>query len=125
MCLKTKRDKKIALISSAILSVIVGGALYLKFMPKVSLSKYTKTCLYFAVLDDEICRNELEGNFIRDNEIKFPARPESVHYRYKMFLDIYKGYSKKELNKEMQTFEKRLQESKQYLNKPKQKMTLK
>lgn len=39
--------------------------------------------LYMALLDDEICRNELEGNIIGGEEIRFPPKAESLHYRYR------------------------------------------
>ena len=39
------------------------------------LKEYTRRALYMALLDDEICRNELEGNIIGGEEIRFPPRP--------------------------------------------------
>lgn len=104
----------------------LGGMTYLayKFLPKMSLKEYTKACLYIAVMDDEICRNELEGNFIEGEEIIFPNKKDSLKYKYDIFLKTYKTYSKKKLEEEIQMFESRLEESKKYINEPKVELNL-
>lgn len=96
------------------MSICIGGAvLAYHRLPRVSLKKYTKICLYLAVMDDEICRNELEGNYIGNKKIVFPSRRESLQYRYHLALERYKRLSLKELEDEMSKLEKRLEESKQ------------
>lgn len=89
--------------------------LFSRFKTKEPLQEYTKICLYIAVMDDEIGRNELEGNFIGDDEIKFPPRRESLQYRYHMFLEMFKEYSLEELEAEILVYEERLESSKIYL----------
>ncbi|MCT4584631.1 MAG: hypothetical protein N4A54_06870 [Peptostreptococcaceae bacterium] len=86
--------------------------IYYKFIPKMSLKKYTQACLYLAVMDDEICRNELEGEYVDGKEINFPQRRESLQYKYRLFLDMYKTYSKRKLEKIIKEYEERLEESK-------------
>lgn len=118
-------DNKTIIISamSAVIAVTI-IICYFKFMPKIPLKEYTKLCLYFAAMDDEICRNELEGNFVNGKKILFPPKDESIHYRYKLFLDTYKKYTRKELEQERERFIKRLEESQQYIGTPKQELEL-
>lgn len=89
----------------------------LKIFPKVPFKSYTQMCLYMAVMDDEICRNELEGNTIEGRKIIFPPKRESLQYRYHLFLKMYKQFSSRQLEQEIKKMEKRLQESKLYLHK--------
>ena len=49
---------------------------------RIPLEEYTRYALYMAVMDDEICRNELEGNWIDGKEITFPPKMESLQQRY-------------------------------------------
>lgn len=106
-------------------SVLSGiGYIYYKFIPKMPFKKYTEACLYMAVMDDEICRNELEGNYIDEQEIVFPSKRESLQYRYHLFLDMYKTYSKKKLEKEIYKLEKRLEESRQYIDMDKEELSI-
>lgn len=86
------------------------------FLPKISLDTYKKICWEFAKLDDEICRNELDGNFINGERIKFPPKEESIHYRYNLFLDYYKKYSIEDLKKERKRLLNRHKASTQYIN---------
>ena len=105
-------------------SLVIGGQMIYKKVPKVSFAEYSKYCLFFAVLDDEICRNELDGNTVEGKEIVFPQKTESIHYRYKLFLETYIKFSKGELEQEMKRLEKRLEESKQYIGKAKEEITI-
>lgn len=57
-------------------------------MIRMPLKEFTRYALYMAVLDDEICRNELEGNQIGDEVITFPPKEETLQYRYHLFLQM-------------------------------------
>lgn len=103
-------------IISAIGICIGGVALAYCKLPSVSWKKYTKICLYLAVMDDEICRNELEGNHVGNKRIVFPPRRDSLQYRYHLFLKTYKRLSLQQLEEEISKFEKRLEESREYIN---------
>lgn len=99
------------------IGICIGGvALVYYKLPSVSWKKYTKICLYLAVMDDEICRNELEGNHVGNKRIVFPPRRDSLQYRYHLFLKTYKQLSLQQLEEEISKFEKRLEESREYIN---------
>ena len=55
-----KTRYKIAALSGL---AVVAGALCRSLMIRMPLKEFTRCALYMAVMDDEICRNELEGNF--------------------------------------------------------------
>lgn len=113
-------QRKLIAYVTAMGSILAGvGYVYYIFIPKMSMKKYTQACLYLAVMDDEICRNELEGNFVEGKPIVFPPKRESLQYRYHLFLEMYKQYSKKKLEEEIKSMEERLEESKQYVGKEK------
>ena len=114
-----KKSLKIARFVGICATISSAAYLVVKFVPKMSIKKYMQACLYIAVMDDEICRNELEGNIIGGKEIVFPPKRESLQYRYHLFLSMYKNYSSKKLEKEIVTYEKRLQTSKRYINRKK------
>lgn len=116
-------DKKWRILNGLLISSI-GVACYRYFFPKISLKTYTNLCLSFAIMDDEIARNELGGNFVGGKEIIFPPKEQSINNRYRMFLQMYKKYSSKELEQEQENFSKRLEESRRYTNEPKQKLEL-
>lgn len=86
---------------------------------RMPLKEYTRYALYMATLDDEICRNELEGNRIQGETIVFPPKDESLQYRYHLFLEMNRKKSRKAIQVEIKQLEQRLEESKQYLNEPK------
>ena len=44
----------------------------------MSLKEFSRYALCMAVIDDEICRNELEGNQIGDEVITFPPKKETL-----------------------------------------------
>lgn len=121
----TKKAKRIVYAkTTGIVGIVVGTVmgswyLYKKHIPKMKLKTYTKNCLYMATLDDEICRNELEGNRVEGKEIVFPPKRESLQYRYHMFLEMYKEYSEKKLEREIVKLEIRAKKSRQYIEKGK------
>lgn len=67
-----KARHKIVLLSC--LAVVAGTTCYWRWMIRMPLKEFTRYALYMAVMDDEICRNELEGNQIGDAVITFPPR---------------------------------------------------
>lgn len=105
-----------------ILIISIGSLIAYKLNYKMSLKEYRKYALYMAVLDDEICRIELEENIIDSKEIKFPKKMETLTYRYDLFLNMNRKKSKKELQNEIDVLEMRLEESKKYLHQKKAKL---
>ena len=101
-----------------VLTACLGGAAWYKRMYQMPLKEYTRQALYMAALDDEICRNELEGERIGGEVICFPSKAESLQYRYHLFLAINRGKSRKTLQAETAEMERRLEESKTYLRQP-------
>ena len=81
-----KKGCKIALVGG--LAAVVGIAACWKWMIRMPLGEFTRYALYMAVLDDEICRNELEGNQIGDQVITFAPRVETLQERYHLFLEL-------------------------------------
>ena len=67
-----KKGCKLAVLSG--LTVAVSAAAYWKRVIQIPLKEFTRYALYMAVMDDEICRNELEGNQIGDEVIIFPPK---------------------------------------------------
>ena len=80
----------------------------------------TRYALYMAVLDDEICRNELEGNQIGDQVISFAPRAETLQERYRLFLELNRTKDRRQLQEEIADLEQRLQESRQYAGQPRE-----
>lgn len=74
----------------------------------VTEDSFQKDCIYLAALDDEICRREWNGKKINGDVINFPPKRESLYYRYQLFSEMFAGYSRKELDKEIKKFEQRL-----------------
>lgn len=104
---------KITILGISILSL---GATIIakKLLPKVPLRKYTKNCLYIAIMDDEIARNNFEGKKIEKGDtIIFPDRRETLMYRYRLHLELYKKYTEEELEKEIKLYERLLVESRE------------
>ena len=77
-----KTRHKIAALSG--LAVVVGIACR-SLMIRMPLKEFTRYALYMAVMDDEICRNELEGNQVGDEVITFPPKPDTLLKRYHFF----------------------------------------
>ena len=86
------------------------------------LKEFTRYALYMAVMDDEICRNELEGNQIGDEVITFPPKEETLQYRYHLFLQMNRTKSRRQIREKISEMEQRLQESRQYIGQPKEQL---
>ena len=102
------------------LAAVAGAAICWRRMIRMPLREFTRCALYMAVMDDEICQNELEGNQIGDTVIAFPPREESLQERYHLFLKMNRTKSRRQLQAEIADMEQRLQESRQYLDQPKE-----
>ena len=111
-----KRGHKIAAIGC--LAAVVGSAARWQWMIRMPLREFTRYALYMAVMDDEICRNELEGNQIGDEVITFPPKAETLQERYHLFLQMNRAKSRHQIQKEVLEMEQRLQESRQYIGQP-------
>lgn len=84
-----KTSHKIAALGS--LTAVAGAAACWKWMIRMPLKEFTRYALYMAALDDEICRNELEGNQIGGEVITFPPKAETLQERYQLFLQMNRG----------------------------------
>ena len=115
-----KKGCKIALVGG--LAVVVGAVACWKWMIRMPLGEFARCALYMAVMDDEICRNELEGNRIGDEVITFPPKEESLQYRYHLFLELNRTKDRRQLQQEIADLEQRLQESRQYRDQPKERL---
>lgn len=91
---------------------------------RMPLKEFTRYALYMAVLDDEICRNELEGNKIGDTVIQFGSKEQTLQDRYHIFLQLNRGKSRRQLQTEIAALEQRLQESRQYVDQPKEQLEI-
>ena len=94
------------------------GAIY-RWHYRMPMKEYTRSALYMAALDDEICRNELEGNRIGGETIVFPPRAETLQERYYLFLRMNRKKYRAALRAEIEAMEQRLLESRQYIRQPK------
>ena len=115
-----KKGCKIALAGG--LAVAVWAVACWKWMFRMPLKEFTRCALYMAVMDDEICRNELEGNRIGDEVITFPPKEESLQHRYHLFLQMNLRKTSAQLQEEIADMEQRLQESRQYIGQPKEQL---
>ncbi|MBS5136273.1 MAG: hypothetical protein KHZ05_12700 [Oscillospiraceae bacterium] len=104
------------------LAAVAGAAACWKWRFRMPLKEFTRYALYMAVMDDEICRNELEGNQIGDEVITFPPKEESLQYRYHLFLQMNRTKSRRQIQQEIADMEQRLQESRQYIGQPKEQL---
>lgn len=95
------------------LAVGTGAAACWRWMFRMPLKDFTRYALYMAVLDDEICRNELEGNQIGDTVIQFGSKEETLQDRYHIFLQMNRKKSRRQLRAEIAEMEQRLQASRQ------------
>lgn len=109
-----KTDHKAAILGC--LAVGTGAAACWRWMFRMPLKEFTRYALYMAVLDDEICRNELEGNRIGDTVIRFGPKEETLQDRYHIFLQMNRKKSRRQLQAEIAEMEKRLQASRQYIS---------
>lgn len=119
-----QNNKKVILFSIAGIAFTGAVCAVRKCFPKVSMKKYTQACLYMAVLDDEIARNELEGNLVVGRELIFPPRQESLQFRYQLFLNQYRRSSPRQLDEAIQSLEGRLSESRQYVGQPERELNV-
>ena len=117
-----KKTHKIAVLGC--MAAAVGSAVYRYWMIRMPLKEFTRYALYMAVMDDEICRNELEGNQIGDEVITFPPKAETLQYRYHLYLQMNRAKSRRQIQKDILTMEQRLQESRQYIGQPKVQLEL-
>lgn len=108
---------KAALLGSV--AVGVGAAACWRWQFRVSLKEFTRYALYMAVLDDEICRNELEGCTVGEEVLCFPPKSETLQGRYHFFLQRNRGKSRRQLNEELVAMEHRLQDSREVADQPK------
>lgn len=115
-----KTGHKIAALGC--LAAGAGAAACWRWLFRVPLKEFTRYALYMAVLDDEICRNELEGNQIGDEVITFPPKVDTLQERYHLFLELNRTKSRRQLQAEIADMEQRLQESRQYIGRPKEQL---
>lgn len=113
-----KKGCKIALAGG--LAVAVSAAVCRCRMIRMPVKEFTRYALYMAVMDDEICRNELEGNQVGDRVITFAPRAETLQERYHLFLEMNRTKSRRQLQQEIDDMEQRLRESRQYIGQPKE-----
>ena len=85
----------------AALAACIGGTAHLRRNIRMPVREYTRYALYMAALDDEICRNELEGKNIGGELILFPPKSESLQYRYHLFLQMNRRKSRAALQAEI------------------------
>ena len=112
-----KTGHKLAVLGC--LAVVVGSAVCWRWMFRMPLKEFTRYALYMAAMDDETCRNELEGNQIGDEVIKFPPKEKTLQDRYHLFLQMNRAKSRRQLQEEIADMEQRLQASRQYIGQPK------
>ena len=115
-----KTGHKLAVLGC--LAVVVGSAVCWRWMFRMPLKEFTRYALYMAVMDDEILRNELEGNQIGDVVITFPPKAETLQERYHLFLQTNRAKSRRQIREEIVEMEQRLQESRQYIGQPKEQL---
>ena len=82
-------------ISALGVLVVVAGTAGWKWRIRMPLKEFTRYALYMAVMDDEICRNELEGNQIGDEGVMFPPKAETLQDRDHLFLQLNRTKSRR------------------------------
>ncbi len=99
----------------ALTGLAVGAKAYVDHKKdyKIPVEQYKSMSLYMAVMDDEICRNELEGQVVNGKPIGFPPRRESLPYRNSLFLNMNKGMTRVELEERIEELELRLRQSRE------------
>lgn len=115
-----KNTHKIAVLGG--LAAVAGAAACWKWMIRMPLKSFTRYALYMAVMDDEICRNELEGNEVGDVAITFPPKEETLQDRYHLFLQMNRAKSCRQIQQEIEKMEQRLRHSQQYIGQPKERL---
>lgn len=110
------------IVALSCLAAAAGAAVRWRWIIRMPLKEFTRYALYMAVMDDEICRNELEGNWIGNEVITFPPKAKTLQERYHLFLNMNRRKSCRQLQKEIEEMEQRLQESRQYIGQPKERL---
>lgn len=108
-CRKVRKcfEGRIAVFGGGFLLGALGCCLVSKLRSKFR-EEYERDCLYMAVMDDEICRNRLEGMLIDGRKVEFPPKSESLHYRLELWRELNKGLSKRERQKKIKEMRERL-----------------
>ncbi len=117
-----KTGYKIAILGS--LAAVSGAAACWRWMIRMPLKEFTRYALYLAAMDDEICRNELEGNQIGTGVITFPPKAETLQQRYHLFLQMNRTKSRRQIQADIADMEQRLQKSRQYIHAPKEQLEM-
>ena len=94
--LQTNKMKIIYLSISTCMIAIGLGIRYYISNYKVPFKEYTASCLYIAVMDDEIARLRFENQVMNGKKVEFPPRIESLQYRYHLHLQLQKGKTRHE-----------------------------
>lgn len=100
-----KKSAKVAATGMATACVVATACYCWNF--RMPPKEYTSYALYMATLDDEICRNELDGNTIQGEPIVFPPKEESLQYRYHLFLGMNRKKSRKDIQAEIKQMQQR------------------
>ena len=100
------------------LAVATGTIVWKRRTFRMPFKEFTRYALYMAVMDDEICRNELEGNDLGGVRIEFPGKMDSLQMRYHLFLQMNQKKSRQQILDEIAAMEQRLQDSRQYIGQP-------
>lgn len=100
------------------LAVATGMIVWKRWAFRMPFKEFTRYALYMAVMDDEICRNELEGNDLGGVRIEFPDKMDSLQMRYHLFLQMNQKKSRRQILDEIAAMEQRLQDSRQYIGQP-------
>lgn len=100
-------EGRTAVFGGGFLLGALGCCLVSKLRSKLR-EEYERDCLYMAVMDDEICRNRLEGMLIDGRKVEFPPKSESLHYRLELWRELNKGLSKKERQRKLEEMQERL-----------------
>lgn len=75
---------------------------------------FEKLCKEMAELDHQIVYNELDGIKIDGKRIKIKPKEEDIAYRFRLFMEMYQGYSEKALRNEIKKQTLRLKRSEKY-----------
>lgn len=100
------------------LAVATGMIVWKRWAFRMPFKEFTRYALYMAVMGDEICRNELEGNDLGGVRIEFPDKMDSLQMRYHLFLQMNQKKSRQQILDEIAAMEQRLQDSRQYIGQP-------
>lgn len=92
---------------------------YWYWMIRMPRKEFTRHALYMAVMDDVICRNELEVNLIGDKVIVSWPKSAPQQERCHLFLQMNHEKSHRQIQKEITEMEHRLRESRQCIGQPK------